>query len=163
MDQERLSGFSECIEALTQIINGMEDRATHIVLADVGEVVDELKIIRDCDEVVRNLKSQFGDLHKRFKEQIVPEKFQEEGITSITVNGYRYTVSHNSRTSIIADKKPDAYQWLIDNNLGDIISETVNASTLSATARSLLEEGIELPEELFKLFVFENTSITKVK
>jgi hypothetical protein len=43
-----------------------------------------------------------------------------------------------------------------------IVKETINASTLAAFAKAELEEGRELPEELFNVFIGQNTSVTRV-
>ena len=125
-------------------------------------VLNALVEIRSLYENLKYVKKRFYDLYKRYKEEIVPAKFQEEGISSITVEGTRFTVSQSSRTSIVGGEKEAAYDWLRQNGLEDIITDTVNASTLSATARTLLEEdGVEMPEDYFKMYIFNNTSMTK--
>ena len=128
---------------------------------NVTTVVEALVNARALDEACAELKKRFGALHKKYKEEIVPKKFEEEGVSSITIDGYRYTVSHQARTSIITSEKPAAYDWLRNNGLGDLITETVNSSTLSATAKTLAEDGIDLPDDLFKVHSFDNTSRTK--
>ena len=66
--------------------------------------------------------------------------------------------------SIIAEKRPQAFQWLRDNGYGDIIQETVNASTLSAFAKTLLEtENKELPEEFFRVHAESQATLTRGK
>lgn len=97
----------------------------------------------------------------KLRREDLPTKFKEAGVTSITVDGYRYTITENVYASIPPDGKVDAYQWLRDNELGALIIETVNASTLSAQARTLMEEGKELPPELFKVSIMPNVSMTK--
>lgn len=59
--------------------------------------------------------------------------------------------------------KEAGYWWLRCNDLGDIITETVNASTLSAVARKRLDDGFDMPEEHFNVAILPSTSITKVK
>jgi len=148
-------------ELLNELANEMENVAEDIKLSDVADVLEQMVSVRQIDEDLKYVKKRYADLFKRYKEEIVPSKFEEEGISSITIDGYRYTVSVSSRTSIISSEKQAAYAWLIENGLEDIITETVNSSTLSATARTLMEDGVELPEELFKLYTFNNTSMTK--
>jgi hypothetical protein len=57
--------------------------------------------------------------------------------------------------------KEAAFEWLRENGLGELITETVNASTLSAQARKMLEDGTELDADIFNVSVFPTTSITK--
>jgi hypothetical protein len=56
------------------------------------------------------------------------------------------------------------HRWLHDNGHGGLIIPTVNASSLSAFAKDLMEnEGKELPEHIFKTGRLTYTSITKAK
>jgi hypothetical protein len=59
--------------------------------------------------------------------------------------------------------KDAAKIWLRTHGLGDIIVETINAGTLAATGKAMLEEGRELPEDYFNCHVLPQTSMTKVK
>jgi hypothetical protein len=112
---------------------------------------------------VKELNSAVGELVKEVKENRLPNAFKEANATSITAYGYRFTVSTSLRAGIIPERKDDAYNWLRENGLEDLIQETVNASTLAATAKTLLEDGVDMPDDLFRTHYFENTSKTKVK
>jgi hypothetical protein len=60
--------------------------------------------------------------------------------------------------------KDEAFAWLKDNDLGDIIQETVNSNTLSAQAKLLLEDkGLDMDPELFNTYWQNNVSKTKAK
>jgi hypothetical protein len=96
------------------------------------------------------------------KQETIPTMFKENGITSIAVDGYRYVISENVRASIPPDKKEEAYEWLRDNDLEKLIIETVNASTLAAEARRMMEVGKELDPDLFNVYILPITSVTKV-
>lgn len=101
---------------------------------------------------------------QRLNNDVVPAAFERDDFKSITTNnGYRVTVSTNLRASIRKDQQAAAYEWLRANNLGDLIVETVNAGTLSAAGRHLLEEGGELPEDMFHAFFQNSTSVTPVR
>lgn len=43
-----------------------------------------------------------------------------------------------------------------------IVKETINASTLAAFAKSEMEEGRELPDDIFNVYIMPNTSVTRV-
>lgn len=106
-----------------------------------------------------------NELYERYKTKVVPETFEHDGVTSIPLaEGFRVGASSTLRASIKKDMKEDAYAHLISIGQGDIITSTVNASTLSATAKELLEEkNIELPEKLFNVAYMPNTSVTQTK
>ena len=73
------------------------------------------------------------------------------------------TITSNVRANILKENRDAAYDWLCNNGLEDIVINTVNASTLSATARALIEDGKQLDDELFNVQIIPNTSVTKVK
>lgn len=102
------------------------------------------------------------------KNVTLPQLFEDRKTKTVTVEIggtiYRVSVSQVMRASIKGDAdKEKAYQWLRDNGLDALITETVNASTLSATAKAMIEDGKELDAGLFNVAVMPNTSVTKVK
>jgi hypothetical protein len=113
---------------------------------------------------IDEIKKQAYHVMNDYAMKVLPMVFENEGVTTITLSaGYRVTIGQRLSASIVADKKPDAYNWLVHNDLGDLITETVNASSLSATARSLIEEGRQLPDDLFKTVVLPQVSLTRTK
>ena len=159
-----MSDFDKHVEGINEIINEIEEFVDDDLIAKpVDTVCKTMYRVRDCADTLKYLVKRINAVNTRMKEEIVPKKFEEQGVSSIVVEGYRYVVMTNTRASVIADQKVDAYAWLRSNRLGDLITETVNASTLSATAKSLLEEGSELPDDMFRTYMLPNTSITKVK
>lgn len=125
----------------------------HIYIA-VRRISDALKAATDV----------IAEQYRRLGQEIIPDAFANEKITSFTTSdGYRVTTQIALRTSIIADQKEAAHQWLRDNGLGALITQTVNANTLSAAGKTFLEEGRELPEELFHAYFQNSTSVTQIK
>ena len=141
-------------------IESLKKEADDLANEPIETAVSILLEARVLDELIKDLKSQSGEIYKKLKEEVIPSKFEEAGCTSITVNGHRFTKSETFRASM--KDKVAGYDWLRDNYLEDLITETVNSSTLSATARTLLEEGKELPEDVFNVYILQNTSVTKV-
>lgn len=122
------------------------------------------RTVRDIHDMIDELKKQAYHVMNNYAMKVMPMVFENEGVSTITLSsGYRVTISQRLNASIIADKKPDAYVWLMENDLGDLITESVNASSLSATARSLIEEGRQLPDDLFKTVVLPQVSLTRTK
>lgn len=115
------------------------------------------------DQIEESLKP-FSTLFEDVKGTRLPGKFDAAGIPTVNLDeGFRVTVSHSVRASIKGATKPEAYKWLRDNGLGDLVTETVNSSTLSAVAKSMAEENRELDPELFSVAIMPNTSVTKTK
>lgn len=139
---------------LKDMLKGSETKAAE----DMVKVYRDLRLLKEhAEEIVKTVTKSVDQLRR----ETLPTLFKERGISSITVEGYRYTISENVYASIPPEGKVDAYAWLRSNDLAALIIETVNASTLSAQARALMEEGKELPPELFKVSILPNVSMTK--
>jgi hypothetical protein len=120
-------------------------------------------LYRAMKKVESDLKS-LEDLYRKYKELEVPAAFEQDGVTSLPLaEGFRVGTSTTIRASIREGMKQHAYSWLVENGHGDIIAETVNSSTLSATARELREANLELPEKWFNVADMPNTSVTQTK
>lgn len=110
------------------------------------------------DEILKPLDA----LVKTAKEADVPEAFDSEGVPTITLEeGFRITVAIRTLASIKPGQKEAAIEWLNNNEKGDIIQETINASTLSALAKELGADNIDLPEDIFTVARIPNTSVTQ--
>ena len=58
--------------------------------------------------------------------------------------------------------KNAAMQWLRDNDLGETITETVNAGTLAKVLKEyVIETGKDAPEDAFKLTEYQSTGSSK--
>ena len=120
---------------------------------------------------LRQVKDEAEDIYKSinksyeiWKGERLPNVFDAEGVPTVNLDeGFRVTVSHKVYASIKKDCKGAAYQWLRDNNLGDIITDTVNSSTLSAVAKAEMEANRELNPDYFNIHVTPSTSVTKTK
>ena len=111
------------------------------------------------------------ELQKRydFLRQIkVPEVMDEQGIRTVTLDGLlnggpgRVTIQGGVWARIRPDAKPGAYEWLDKHGHGELIVGTVNAGSLRALVKDLMQKGIEIPEDLFVITPYSQASITKV-
>ncbi len=116
-------------------------------------------------EKLEELEKDFNKLYEPLKTEKVPQAFELAGIENVPLSeGFRVSPSTSIRASIRADKKADAFEWLRANGLGELITEQVNAQTLSSVARGMMEdENKELPEAIFNVAPMSNTSVTKIK
>lgn len=146
------------IHALMQPVLTQKDATAASLAVDVIQV----RRLRDAYEM---LFSKIKDADAFMCATMVPEAFEREKISTFNLKmGYRITVSQRYFASIIPEWKADAYKWLRKNKLGDLIQETVNAGTLSAAGRKMIEDQHkELPEELFRTHYQFNTSITALQ
>lgn len=110
--------------------------------------------------ILKPLKEEIEDI----KTRRIPEAFDKSKVKSLTTeSGYRVTVSMNVYAAFREGKRDDAYTWLREHDMGSIIIETVNSSSLSKLARETIEAGRELPDELFNIALIPSVSKTKVR
>ncbi len=160
------SALSFMAKDLEKIAQAVAPRAQECEQSDVLQVVRAWHHLRSSYEQLDAHRKQIGETLERMSREVIPTLMEEAGVKTVTLDdvGYRFTVSARLSASIPQDVKADAYDWLRENDYGDLIIETVNSSTLASFAKNLIEEeGKELPPELFKLTTMKYTSATKVK
>lgn len=150
---------------------GVVDRAVAGVLPEfiaqhpLGEAVDTFC---DLEDQIDALDKEFKSLKARIafaREVSFPTRLDAEDTRTFTSkdSGHRVTRTARIFASIVSAKVEQAYAWLRANDLGPLIKETVNSSSLSAAAKELMENGRELPEDIFTVHTKDGISITKSK
>ncbi len=154
------------INDLAVMLGSIAHWADHTVpKMTAAQAVEAYVALRLIDEGLTDAIMYFARSKLQLNNEVIPKAFEREGLKSLTSErlGYRVTVTDAVRASVRKGQKVAAYEWLRGHDLGDLIVETVNASTLSATARVMLEEGHELDDDLFNVALMKQTSMTKVK
>lgn len=131
---------------------------------DLPKVLRTFKATRDKHDELDEERKKVNAIIERLSRTHIPEQMRDENITTITLDdiGARFSISQ--RHSCSMPDKEGGMAWLRENGHGDLIAETVNASSLAAFAKSYAQEkGEELPEGKFKVSIMEVTSVTKVK
>jgi hypothetical protein len=156
---------------LTELVDGEDDPRLHYAKlretlnpipssALAGDFARMKMLLDSFDEVRKPL----AEAVETMKQATIPCAFKLEGLTSQNTNYGRVTITHRTYASIKAETKDAALDWLRANDLGDIITEQVNAATLGKTAQTLQQDtGKSLDPDLFSVYVQLNTSFTKKK
>lgn len=98
----------------------------------------------------------------KIDKRILPALMEEHGVDMIRVPELGRSFSVRQMMSASMTDKEGALQWLRDNGHGDLVQETVNAGTLASFIRNLiLEEGVEPPQELFKVSTYNKINTAK--
>jgi len=135
---------------------------------DRGDVAAELVQLYSY---IRTVKEHIDELFKHTDTMLaalvsvrIPEAFEREQLQTLTTaEGDRATVVQKLYASILAEKREQAFEWLRDNGHESLITEVVNAQTLSAFARAEAEQGRELPEEVFTTHQKPTVTLTRSK
>lgn len=74
--------------------------------------------------------------------KIVPERFAVDEISSINIPGVgRLGLTSDMHCNQVKEKQDSFFQWLRDNGYGDMIKDTVNASSLKSLVKELDEDA----------------------
>lgn len=137
----------------------MEEKYKDMATVDIVRAMAELRAQKDeLEEKLKLINVEYDYIRL----QRLPEKMEEEGIQGLKVDGVgRVSLRGDIYVSVLADNREVFHTWLRDTNRGDLIKDTVNASTLKASVKEWIKRGEEIPEELIKVTPFTMSVITK--
>ncbi len=153
--------------------------ALYMMASDIGVVLDQLakagpkevlapaathyKALVDLENVLEELRLKAYHMKNFYQMRVLPDLFMNASTkTTKTLNGYTVSWTTDKSVSIPKDAKDGAYQWLVDNGLGDLITSTVNSSTLKATLKEWDRQNKPMPpEDLFTINDLPKYSVTK--
>lgn len=118
--------------------------------------------VRQLYDRMDEINKTIGDLKRHMAEELIPQAFEREGVSTLTLaEGFRVTISAQVRAS--TRDMAAGIEWMKQHGYEAIVKETINASTLSALAKDLGSRNEELPDDVFNVYIMNNTSITKTK
>lgn len=130
-----------------------------------NDAVASIRIMDECNtmkaRVGEMVKSPLEAIYDMLRFAIIPARMEAEGITSITVEGI-------GRCNAVPDvqvkqlDKTALYDWLVENELEDMIVQSVNAQTLAAFVRNRIKDGKTLPAiEVLDVKAIQRAQITR--
>lgn len=127
------------------------------------DLVRELARVRHEKDDLEKLLADVEWQHEYLRLVAIVKSFENRGINTLTVNGVgRVTLQGDVYARIPASSRAAAFEWLRDHGHGDLITETVNASTLKAAAKKMLKQGEPLPENLFAITPYSRAQLTPI-
>ncbi len=137
----------------------MKGTTEDMSIAEVASLQRKLQETTEMADVIKKKLQVTMDFIRYVR---VPAVFEREDTEKATIAGIGtiYLLS-DYNISVKKGQKEAAYEWLIEQGLGDIIKEAVNSSTLKATLKGVLAEGKEVPATLFNVSPFTRAQITK--
>lgn len=140
------------------------------IRAEALEVVgtgDHLQIIRffksvsDAYDSFSEMKKGLNAVYDSFSQEKVPDALRAKEVKFLMIEGIGRVGMSNRWSCSILDKDR-GFQWLREQNAGDMIKPSVHAQTLASFAKDRLETyGKEMPDDIFKVSINTYTSITK--
>ena len=118
---------------MTDEVNKMmvEDSKDLLDDVDVTNLADECQKLKDLEDMIKSADKHLQDLKAQADEigsKVIPEILAEQGLTSIKLaDGSAVSVKKEFRCTLPKDedRREQAYKWLRDQGLGDIIKNNV--------------------------------------
>ena len=164
---------------------------------NIQSLADQVQKLNTLDQELELMEKNLKQKKKNFEHlsgEVIPTMMAEMGLSHLKLmDGSSIDVKPNYSASITIANRDAAFQWLRDNNLGDIIKNEISVSfgrnednkaadyanlasergyqptqklkvepmTLKALVRERLENGKEMPTELFNVYVGNKTTIKR--
>jgi hypothetical protein len=166
---------------------------------EAGSLAEQVVKLQKLEEELLAKEVEAKELKRKVdlvSSEVIPTMMQEMNISTLKLaDGTSVEVKPVYGASIPADKREDAYTWLRENGLGDLIKNEVTVAfgrsednkaqqyavlaqgqgyepvqklkvepmTLKALVRERIENGLDMPSNLFNLFTSNRTKITRNK
>ena len=113
------------------MLDDSTDLLDNVEVTTIADQCQKLKNLEDdinrAEEHVSNLKAMARDISER----VIPELLAEQGLSSLKLaDGSSVTVKREYRCTLPKDdnRREEAYNWLRENGLGDIIKNNVSVT-----------------------------------
>lgn len=108
--------------------------------------------LNDLTDEIDEARKVLSKTYDWLRHSLMIDKMDDAGLESFSVAGVgRVYIQSSLNASIKAGAKEGAYVWLQDHGHGDLIQETVNASSLKALAKAKIQDNDALPADLFNV------------
>lgn len=162
MQEATLAALQGVTMTLTNIAAAIREEGIETVASgDHIAIIKHYNDLRQVNAIIKTAREALTEIEEKFSREYVPDTMRAQGIKTIHLEGIgRVTINHRWSASML--DKERGMQWLRDTDNGSLIIETVNSSTLASFAREKMEEeGVDLPNDIFKVGQMAYTSITK--
>lgn len=131
-------------------------------MSKIVALATELALLKERKDTLAEQEKSINIRIEAISKQELPEAMDESGVSNIKIDGVgRISLRGEVYTSILSENREAAYEWLRATGRGSIITETVNASTLKAAAKSWLKNGEEIPQDLIRVTPMTIAVLTK--
>lgn len=145
------------------------------LLPNIRDVIDGLEANPDITEVIKvyhHLEGQYKALDNARKEiykqlerldkGILPKKFEDAGLDLVRVPELSRSFYPTTKYGAKVHDKDKLYAWLKEIGQGDLITETVNSSSLAGLLKDMsLNEGRDAPEDVAQLTSYQTIGSSK--
>ena len=121
---------------------------------------DTLADLRDQKKKAEDALKEINEMIAQTEEQLV-EQMVEEEMQNFTRNGKQFILTNRTHANAKAGMMPAICDWMKENDLADMVKESIHPQTLQAWVKEQIEEAGSLPEKLSELVnVYEKSGIS---
>ena len=110
------------------------------------QLADRVKHLREVRDELKE-KTEQANAELSQAEQDLVKLMVDSEMQNFTKSGTQYCIVTKTRASAVAGRKEELFKTLKAQGFGDLVTETVNANTLSSFVKECMEEnGDALPD-----------------
>jgi hypothetical protein len=167
MTDEKKTAMGKALEVSEWLKDLIDSKLSYRAIENwinVAELSELARLQRDTKQLADTLKETraiVNVVYDKLRTAKIPDKMEDEGIEKVSFEGVgRISLTVDAYVSVLAENRPALHQWLTANGHDDLISDTVNSSTLKAFVLNRSKEGEEIPS-MVKFEPYTRASITK--
>ena len=126
------------------------------------DIFDLARLVTDKRADKKNLEDELKKLNADLDEceSRLIQAMADEELDGFKLEGRSYILTSRLYASPKAGQKDKVIEWFKSSDMSDIVQETINAQTLTATVKAMQEE-MPLPEDLTALLnIYEKPGIS---
>jgi len=110
-------------------INFRADAPSQVTQTDPEKLSEEIKKLQDIQEQIQNYHDRIKDLKESeayYSEVVIPDMMNTMNLKTMKLkDGSEIEISNKFFATALAEKRPEAYQWLRENGLGNIVKNEI--------------------------------------
>jgi len=110
-------------------INLRADAPSQVTQTDPEKLSEEIKKLQDIQQEIQNYKDRIKDLEdseKYYSQVIIPDIMNAMNLKTMKLkDGSEIEIDNKFYATALASKRAEAYQWLRENGLGNIVKNEI--------------------------------------
>jgi hypothetical protein len=110
-------------------INLRADAPSQVTQTEPEKLSQQIKTLQDIQQEIDNHKSKIKELEdreKHFSQVVIPDMMNAMNLKTMKLkDGSELEISNKFFATALAEKRPEAYQWLRENGLGNIVKNEI--------------------------------------
>jgi len=110
-------------------INLRADAPSQVTQTDPEKLSEEIKKLQDIQQEIQNFKDRIKDLEdseKYYSQVIIPDIMNAMNLKTMKLkDGSEIEIDNKFYATALAPKRAEAYQWLRENGLGNIVKNEI--------------------------------------